>query len=485
MSSRCRMKPSRPVSLQPDLAMTATRDGLSASEIAQAVSSRKMSALDVVEAALARVTRHDSVLNAFTDVTADRARAKARAIDAAIAAGQKVGPLAGVPFAVKNLFDVQGLVTRAGSKINRDLEPATRDATLIERMEAAGAVLVGALNMGEYAYDFTGENVHDGASCNPHDLTRMTGGSSGGSGGAVGGALVPLALGSDTNGSIRVPSSFCGIFGLKPTYGRLSRARSFPFVFSLDHLGPFARNVGDLALAYDAMQGPDADDAACTSRPAEPVAPLLVQDIGALRIAVAGGYFQNNVFPEAVEAVARVARALGATRTVEIPEAARARAAAYVITTCEGASLHLDRLRKRPNDFDPAVRDRLIAGALVPAPLVDRAQKFRRWYRARVLELFKSVDVIIAPATPCIAPKLGQVNFVLDGVELPVRANIGIHTQPISFIGLPVVAVPVPLEPMPIGVQVIAAPWREDIALRVAAALERMGVVSAPSPRGL
>jgi aspartyl-tRNA(Asn)/glutamyl-tRNA(Gln) amidotransferase subunit A len=313
----------------------------------------------------------------------------------------------------------------------------------------------------------------------------MSGGSSGGSGSAVGGGLVPIALGSDTNGSIRVPSSFCGIFGLKPTYGRLSRARSFPFVASFDHLGPFARKVDDLALAYDAMQGPDPDDAACTIRPVEPVTPLLTQDIGDLRVAIAGGYFQQNVFPEAVEAVARIAKALGTTRIVEIPEAARARAAAYVISTTEGASLHLDRLRRRPDDFDPAVRDRLLAGAMVPAPLVDRAQKFRRWYRARVLELFKSVDVILAPATPCVAPKLGQVTFVLDGVELPVRANIGIHTQPISFIGLPVVAVPVPLEPMPIGVQIIAAPWREDIALRIAFALERMGVVSAPQPRGL
>src|SRR5476651_2333417 len=263
------------------------------------------------------------------------------------------------------------------------------------------------------------------------------------------------------------------------------RARSFPFVASFDHLGPFARSVEDLALAYDAMQGPDADDAACTTRPAEPVTPLLAQDIGGLRIAVAGGYFQKNVFPEAVEAIARVARALGTTRIVEIPEAARARAAAYVITATEGASLHLDRLRKRPNDFDPAVRDRLLAGAMVPAPLVDRAQKFRRWYRAQVLEIFKTVDVIIAPATPCVAPKLGQVTFVLDGVELPVRANIGVHTQPISFIGLPVVAVPVPLAPMPIGVQIIAAPWREDIALRIAFALERAGVAAAPSPRGL
>ena len=467
------------------MAMSANPDGLSASEIAQAVTGGRLSALSVTEAALARIARHDEVLNSFTDVTADRARAKARAIDAAIAAGQNAGPLAGVPFAVKNLFDVQGLSTRAGSKINRDLAPSPRDATLIERLEAAGAVLVGALNMGEYAYDFTGENVHDGPSRNPHDITRMTGGSSGGSGSAVGGGLVPRALGSDTNGSIRVPASFCGIFGLKPTYGRLSRARSFPFVASFDHLGPFARNVGDLALAYDAMQGPDAEDAACTTRPAEPVTPLLAEDIGSLRIAVAGGYFQHNVFPEAVEAVARVAKALGATRTIEIPEAARARAAAYVISTTEGASLHLDRLRKRPGDFDPAVRDRLLAGAMIPAALVDRAQKFRRWYRARVLELFRSVEVIVAPATPCTAPKLGQATFVLDGVELPVRANIGIHTQPISFIGLPVVAVPVPLEPMPIGVQIIAAPWREDIALRVARALERAGVVSAPRPRGL
>ena len=449
------------------------------------MSSRKLSAAQVVDATLARIASVDPKLNSFTDVVADRARRRARKIDQAMAAGLDVGPLAGVPFAVKNLFDIEGLPTRAGSKINRDRAPATRDATLIERMEAAGAVLVGALNMGEYAYDFTGENVHDGASRNPHDLTRMSGGSSGGSGSAVGGELVPVALGSDTNGSIRVPSSFCGIFGLKPTYGRLSRARSFPFVASLDHLGLFARNVRDLALSYDAMQGPDEEDAACTRRPVEPVTALLDNDASHLRIAVAGGYFTKGLFPEAREAIARVAKALSVTREVELPEAARARAAAYVITTCEGASLHLDRLRTRAVDFDPAVRDRLLAGALVPGSLVDRAQKFRRWYRSRVLELFRSVDIILAPATPCIAPKLGQQTFVIDGVELPVRPNIGIFTQPISFIGLPVVAVPLPLDPLPIAVQIIAPPWREDLALKVARALERMGVVAVPTPRGL
>lgn len=470
--------------MKPEIAMRSGMEWSSVSDIADAVSARKVSALDVINATLARIAAHDSKLNSFTEVVAERARATASKIDAAIAAGEKVGPLAGVPFAVKNLFDVEGLPTRAGSKINRQRAPSPRDATLIERLESAGAVLVGALNMGEYAYDFTGENVHDGSSRNPHDLTRMSGGSSGGSGSAVGGGLVPLALGSDTNGSIRVPSSFCGIFGLKPTYGRLSRARSFPFVASFDHLGPFARNVRDLALAYDAMQGPDAEDAACVDRPVELAAPLLTSGIGNLRIAVAGGYFKKNLFPEAREAMSRVTKALSVTREIEIPEAARARAAAYVISTCEGASLHLDRLRARPHDFDPAVRDRLLAGALIPAPFVDRAQKFRRWYRSQVLELFKTVDVILAPATPCVAPKLGQSTFVLDGVELPVRANIGIHTQPISFIGLPVVAVPVPLDPMPIGVQVIAAPWREDIALRVAHALEQDGVAQSPRPKG-
>ncbi len=453
----------------------------SAATIAGSVSTGSMSARTVVSAALDRIGRIDPAVNAFTDVLAERALARADRLDAARSRGEPVGPLAGVPFAVKNLFDIAGLPTRAGSRINRERPPASRDATLIARMEAAGAILVGALNMGEYAYDFTGENVHDGNTRNPHDLGHMAGGSSGGSGGAVAAGLVPLALASDTNGSIRVPSAFCGCFGLKPTYGRLSRAGSFPFVGSLDHLGPMARSTRDLALAYDAMQGADPADSAIADRAAEPACPGLDGGVADLRIAVAGGYFSRGGDAEAFAAVARVAEALGSTQTVEIPEAARARASAYLITAAEGAALHLVRLRERAGDFDPAVRDRLIAGAMLPAPFVERAQRFRRWYRAAVLALFHEVDVILAPCTPCRAPRSGQVTFVLDGVELPVRANIGLFTQPISFIGLPVVAVPVwPDAGLPLGVQVIAAPWREDRALRVARHLERAGVARAP-----
>jgi aspartyl-tRNA(Asn)/glutamyl-tRNA(Gln) amidotransferase subunit A len=452
----------------------------SASEIASKVSSGAVNARAVVDATLARIAAVNPKVNAFTDVVADRARQTADALDARRARGEALGPLAGVPFAVKNLIDVAGLPTRAGSKINRDLPPARRDGTLVRRLEAAGAILVGALNMGEYAYDFTGENVHDGPSRNPHALDHMTGGSSGGSGAAIAAGLVPLALGSDTNGSIRVPSAFCGCFGLKPTYGRLSRAGSFPFVSSLDHLGPFARSVADLAAAYDAMQGADPDDPVATTRAPEPALPHIERGASDLRISIAGGHFAQHGEPDCFAAVSKVTRALGVTRTVELPEAGRARAAAYVITAAEGAALHLDRLRDRAADFDPAVRDRLIAGSAIPASWVIKAQRFRRWYRDRVLQLFEEVDVILAPATPCRAPKIGQATFVLDGVTMPVRPNIGIFTQPISFVGLPVVAVPVWIDGgLPLGVQVIAAPWKEAQALRVARVLEQSGIAQA------
>ncbi len=454
----------------------------SAQSIAKAVKTGAISAREIVVETLTRIKARNNALGAFTDVTATRALAKAEAIDAARARGESLGPLAGAPFAVKNLFDVQGLPTRAGSKINRDRPPAKTDATMVARLEAAGGVLMGALNMGEFAYDFTGENAHDGPSRNPHDLGHMTGGSSGGSGAAVAGGLVTVALGSDTNGSIRVPSSFCGLFGLKPTYGRLSRAGAFPFVASLDHVGPLARSVGDLALAYDSMLGRDERDPIQADEPAAATSAALDEGVAGLRIARLGGYFARSAEESAFSAVDAIARALSADRVVEVPGTDQARSAAYLITMVEGAALHLERLRTRAGDFDPDVRDRLIAGAMLPGAWIAQAQKFRRRYRAEALALFRDVDILLAPATPCRAPKLGQRTFVLDGRELLVRPNIGLFTQPISFIGLPVVVAPVWTggEKLPIGVQIITAPWREDLALRVARALERGGVARAP-----
>lgn len=459
---------------------------MSAAEITTAVTSGETTALSVTEATLARIAERNGALNAFTDITAERALAKAAAVDAAIASGEDPGPLAGVPFAVKNLFDIEGVTTRAGSRINRDLPPASSDATLIANLEAAGAVLVGALNMGEYAYDFTGENAHDGASVNPHDLSRMSGGSSGGAGSAVAGGLVPLALGSDTNGSIRVPSSFCGIFGLKPTYGRLSRSGSFPFVASLDHLGPFARSVADLALAYDVMQGADQSDPAQTPRPVERCSDRIDAGATGLRIARLGDYFTKGAGEAALSALDAVSAALDVTRDIALSHAGEVRSAAYLITMAESGALHRETLKTRADDYDQDVRDRLLAGALLPAEWVVTAQKVRRAFAQEMVEVFRKVDVLLAPATPCTAPKLGEKWLNLSGDPVPLRPNIGVFTQPISAIGLPVVAVPVwpKGSALPIGIQVIAPPWREDLALRVARHLERLGTVASPMAGG-
>jgi aspartyl-tRNA(Asn)/glutamyl-tRNA(Gln) amidotransferase subunit A len=452
-----------------------------AHDIAAAVAAGRVTAVAVADAALVRIARLDARYNAFTAVTRERALAQAGAIDARRARGEALPPLAGVPYAVKNLFDVRGLATLAGSRLNAHRSPAARDAALVERLDAAGAVLVGALNMDEFAYGFTTENTHYGATRNPHDVSRIAGGSSGGSAAAVAAGLVPLTLGSDTNGSIRVPASLCGIFGLKPTFGRLSRAGTFPFVASFDHVGPFARSVRDLAAAYDAMQGHDPGDPASAPRAAEPAAATLDRGTQGLRVARLGGYFDRYVGGAAAAAVDTVCQALRAGGPVEWPEVARARAAAFVITATEGGALHLQNLCEQPQAFDPLIRDRLIAGALTPAAWYLAAQRLRSWFRARVLESFAGCDVLVAAATPVPATAIGTETLELAGETLPLRPSLGLLTQPISFIGLPVVTVPVRQNgALPIGVQLIAAPWQEAAALRAAWALEQAGIAHAP-----
>lgn len=456
---------------------------MKAVEIAAQVRSGALSAAGVVQSSLALIQATEPKVNAFTAVLAERALKRAAQIDKHTRRAEL--SLAGVPFAVKNLFDLAGIPTLAGSKIERESPPATRDALLVRRLEAAGAICVGALNMDEYAYGFTTENTHYGPTRNPHDLARISGGSSGGSAAAIAAGQVPLTLGSDTNGSIRVPSSLCGTFGLKPTYGRLPRLGSYPFVASLDHLGPFARSVADLAFAYDAMQGPAPDDPHCAQRPPEPTRTTLDARAEGLRVAVLGGWFREMAMAEATAAVDAVAQALGTSRLVEFEGVDRARAAAFLITNSEGATLHLADLKKRAQDFEPLSRDRFLAGALLPSAWVVQAQRVRHAFARQLAKVFESVDVLIAPATPCVAPVIGTEWLEIAGQRLPARASMGLLTQPISCIGLPVVTVPLwgmnpALPHLPIGVQVIAAPWREDHALRIAAQLEALGVAASP-----
>lgn len=447
--------------------------------IADAVREGKVCAVEVVQAALKRIAARDNDLNCFTAVIAESALEDAARIDGEIAQGNYPGLLAGVPFAVKNLFDVAGLTTLAGSKINAENPPAIQDATAVAKLKQAGAVLVGTLNMDEYAYGFVTENSHYGATHNPHDLSRVAGGSSGGSAAAVAGGLVPLTLGSDTNGSIRVPAAFCGIFGLKPTYGRLSRAGVALFSSSFDHIGLFASSVRDIATVFDVLQGEDDRDPICTKRPCVEMRNLTA-NIDNLRIATSDDYFFKGANPEALAAVEQVARALDVIDYITIPEAHRARAAAFVITASEGANLHLEKLRERPQDFDPATRDRFLAGALIPSSWYIQAQRFRKWYRDRFREIFQNVDVIIAPTTPCPAPLIGQQTMIFDGEEILVRPHLGLYTQPLSFIGLPVLSVPIQQQNgLPLGVQLIAAPYNEALILQVASVLEAKGIVGA------
>ncbi len=475
--------------------------GADAVATASAVKSGKIAATAVVNAALERIADRDNTLNCFTAISAESALAAAEKIDNAIANNENPGPLAGVPFAVKNLFDVSGITTLAGSKINADNPPASRDAAGVARLRQAGAILVGTLNMDEYAYGFVTENSHYGPTRNPRDTTRIAGGSSGGSAAAVAAGFVPITLGSDTNGSIRVPAALCGVFGFKPTYGRLSRAGAYLFSGSLDCVGPFGRSLRDIALLYDILQGTDDRDPVCTQRPPELTSPQLNIGIEGLRIAVADGYFATGAEPEAMAAVEIVARALtnvlncgiesetttnprkiGGLARVSIPESDRARAAAFIITACEGGNLHLENLRSRPQDFDPATRDRFLAGTMIPATWYVQAQRFRQWYRDRIRAIFQHTDIILAPATPIAAPEIGVEKMVIAGQQILVRPNLGLFTQPLSFIGLPVLCVPVQRPgALPLGVQIVGAPYSEAVILRVAAVLESQGIISAES----
>ncbi|MGB5898529.1 MAG: AtzE family amidohydrolase [Geitlerinemataceae cyanobacterium] len=452
--------------------MSANWKTLDAVGLAGAIRRGEIGAKTAIQETLEQIDRENPHLNCFTKILPEAAIAKAETVDNAIADGQDPGILAGVPFAVKNLFDVAGITTLAGSKIHAENPPATRDATAISRLKQAGAIMLGTLNMDEYAYGFVTENSHYGTTCNPHDRTRIAGGSSGGSAAAVAAGWVPLTLGSDTNGSIRVPAALCGVFGFKPTYGKLSRSGAMLFSSSLDCIGPFARSVRDIATVFDLLQG---EDAAC---PPQPCLPELERSVAGLRIAIADDYFAQNAETEALEAVYTIAKALNVTQTVSIPEAHRARAAAYAITASEGANLHLGNLRSRPQDFDPATRDRFLAGALIPSTWYLQSQRFRQWFRDKVRDIFDRVDIILAPTTPCVAPKIGQETMQIGKVEMLVRPNLGLFTQPLSFIGLPVLSVPL-YRPnsLPLGVQIIAAPHNESLILRVAAQLERQGIL--------
>jgi aspartyl-tRNA(Asn)/glutamyl-tRNA(Gln) amidotransferase subunit A len=431
---------------------------------AAAVRAGRLSARHVAMRALASIEAAEPAMRAVTGILRDRALADAAAVDAAVAAGRDPGPLAGVPYGVKDLFDVAGLPTTAGSAIYADAQPAAHDAEAVRRMQAAGAVLVATLNMDEFAYGFATINARHGTTRNPHDPERLAGGSSGGSAAVVAARLLPLALGSDTNGSVRVPASLTGVYGLKPTHGALPMAGVFPFAASFDDVGPFAANAADMALVWEVLSD---RRGAAGERP--------------LRLARLGGRFRDNADPDQLAAIDALA---ADTPILTLPDIARARSAAFLITAYEGGTLHRDALAEQAMAFDPAVRDRLIAGALLPRGLYEEALAFRETFHAEVDATIAPYDVLLAPATPCTAPRIDDPWIVIDGKCVPARADLGIHTQPISFAGLPSLAVPLcrAAGALPIGLQLIGRRGGEAELLRAATLWEAQGLIGGAFP---
>ncbi len=431
--------------------------------IAAGVRDGSHSAESLIEQTLADIAVRDGRYGCFTRLLSDQALRDARLIDTRIAGGEDPGPLAGVPFAVKDLYDVAGLVTTAGSVVRKNEPPALWDAEAVMRLKAAGAILVGTLNMDEFAYGFATVNAHYGTTRNPHDVERLAGGSSGGSAAAVAAGLVPLALGSDTNGSIRVPASLCGVWGIRPGDGILSSQGAFPFVERFDQIGPFTRSAADLALVHDLLAGK---------------APVLGRG-AAPRIGRLDGWFARHAGPDALEAVETVAAHLGAG-TASLPSAEAARSAAFLITAGESGAFHLNTLRSSAMEYDPAVRDRLIAGALLPAALLAKAQQFQPVFRAEVDALFEQFDILIAPATPTVAPRIEEGTILMDGKPVSARANLGLFTQPLTLAGIPVAAAPVARPgKLPIGLQFATAPGRESMLFELLLELEKDGVLAA------
>ncbi|WP_156840309.1 AtzE family amidohydrolase [Novosphingobium aquimarinum] len=435
-----------------------------ASDIARAVREGQTTATDVATRCLAALEERASPLVAVTRILTDRALAEAKAVDAKLARGEDPGPLAGVPYGVKDLFDVAGLPTTAGSSLYADAPPAAGDAEAVRRLREAGAVLVATLNMDEFAYGFATINALHGTTRNPHDLERLAGGSSGGSAAVVATGLLPFSLGSDTNGSVRVPASLTGTYGIKPTHGALPLEGVFPFAESFDDVGPFTQGIDDMALVWSVLAG----------------APLSEPDTD-LRVGRLGGRFRENADPAQLAAIDAIA---SDAPLVELPDIARARSAAFLITAGEGGRLHREALARDAMAFDPATRDRLLAGALLPDALIDEAQAFKATFRARLDEVLADFDVLLAPATPCAAPRIDDPMITIDGKPSPARADLGIHTQPITFAGLPSLAVPL-YRPglLPLGLQLIGPPGGEGALVAFARRLEADGLIGATLPQ--
>jgi aspartyl-tRNA(Asn)/glutamyl-tRNA(Gln) amidotransferase subunit A len=452
----------------------------SITDLARRIRSKEISPVDVVRAHLDRIERLDGDLRAFITVCGDAALDAARAAESALVAGGEVGSLHGVPIALKDLFDTAGVRTTGGSRILADRVPG-EDSTVVGRLRAAGAIVLGKLNMHEFAYGPEGLNAHYGDPRNPWDAAerRIAGGSSSGSGVAVAAGLCPGATGSDTGGSIRIPASLCGITGLKPTYGRVSRSGVLPLAWTMDHVGPMARSAADCALLLGAIAGYDAADATTSVLPVPDYTAALSGDVKGLRIGLLRSFFLDGAAPEVAAAVTGAAKtfeSLGAkVDEVALEHIDVVAAASFAIVASEALAYHATWLRTRAADYQPDVRDRLRRGAFVSGAQYVRAQQARALLRADVDGLLARRDVLLAPATPIPAPLAGEMETTIQGARSDVRSALTLMTRPFNLSGHPACSLPCGFADggLPIGMQIVGRPFDEATVLRVADAYQR------------
>jgi aspartyl-tRNA(Asn)/glutamyl-tRNA(Gln) amidotransferase subunit A len=452
----------------------------SLAELSRMVATKEVSPVEIVRAHLDRVTALDPTLRAFITVCADAALDAARAAEADVLAGTALGPLHGVPIGLKDLFNTRGIRTTAGSKILADSVPEA-DATVVSRLTGAGAIVLGKLNMHEFAFGPEGLNDHYGHSRNPWDATepRVAGGSSSGSAVAVAAGLCAGALGSDTGGSVRIPASLSGITGLKPTYGRVSRAGVLPLAFTMDHAGPMTRTAEDCALMLTSMAGYDPADPTTTVLPVPDYAAALTGSIKGLRVGLLRAEFLDVAAPEvrtAVEQAARRLEKLGAVvEDAQLPHIEHVPAAALAIVASEALAYHAAWLRTRPDDYQADVRERLRLGAFITGAQYVRAQQMRTLFRDEVDRALARRDVLVAPATPIAAPRVGERETTIGGGTLDVRSSLLRLTRPFNFSGHPACALPCGFTAggLPIGMQIVGRPFDEATVLRAADAFQR------------
>lgn len=448
-------------------------------DVADAITARRLSAVEVTEALLGRIEERQPQLNAYVRLDQDGARRAARAADEHLARHGAMGVLHGVPLAHKDMFYRPGEPVTCGSAIRRDFRPDYL-ATVLARLDAAGAVTLGALNMSEFASGPTGVNVHYGPTRNPWHTAHMTGGSSSGSGAAVAGRLAFGSLGSDTGGSIRLPAGLCGVYGMKPTQGRVSRYGAMGLSFSLDCIGPLARTARDCARLLKVIAGPDPDDATAAPVPVDDYEARLHGGVAGLRIAVATNHYWDGmdagIGAALDEALGVLAKQGASVARRSVPFHDELRGLGNIVISAEFCTLHDDWLQNRHDDYAPLVRARMKQGYAFSAVEYLKAVQVRpRITKAFVEDVFGEAEALFLPVLRFPVPRIVDVD-VRDGPAMnEVLGSINHCTWPINYLGLPGLTVPAGFsrDGLPVAFQLVGRPFSEDLLLRIAAAYER------------